>query len=67
MNKLYWQENGDRLIDGEQNDSCGERLEGGGFEQKGKRTHAHGQQCGDCWWEGSIRELKGNGKRYNKD
>ena len=25
---------------------------GGGIEQKGKRTHGHGQQCGDCWgWE----------------
>ena len=25
---------------------------GGGIEQKGKRTHGHGQQCGDCWGEG---------------
>ena len=24
------------------------RLEDGGTEQKGKRTHRHGQQCGDC-------------------
>ena len=23
-------------------------LEGGGIEQKGKRTVGHGQQCGDC-------------------
>ena len=23
-------------------------LGGGGIEQKGKRTHGHGQQCGDC-------------------
>ena len=21
----------------------------GGTEQKGKRTHGHGQHCGDCW------------------
>ena len=21
---------------------------GGGIEQKGNRTHGHGQQCGDC-------------------
>ena len=27
------------------------RLEGGGIEQKGKRTHGHGQQYGDCWGE----------------
>ena len=24
------------------------RLGGGGMEQKGKSTHGHGQQCGDC-------------------
>ena len=23
-------------------------IEGGGTEQKGKKTHAHGHQCGDC-------------------
>ena len=28
------------------------RLRGGGIEQKGKRTHGHEQQCGDCWGEG---------------
>ena len=22
---------------------------GGDTEQKGKRTHGHGQQCGGCW------------------
>ena len=38
---------------------------GGGIEQKGKRTHGHGQQCGDCWGKGDIRELNDNGK--NKD
>ena len=25
----------------------GEYLGGGGIEHKGKRTHRHGQQCGD--------------------
>ena len=24
------------------------RWDGGGNEQKRKRTHGHGQQCGDC-------------------
>ena len=38
-------------------------LGGGGIEQKGKRTHGHGQQCGDCWGEGGIRVLKGNEKK----
>ena len=38
----------------------------GGTEQKGKRTHGHEQQCGDCRGEGSIRELNGN-KKYNKN
>ena len=33
---------------------------------KGKRTHGHGQQCGDCWGEGSIRRLKGNIKNTIK-
>ena len=41
------------------------RLWGGGTEQKGKRTHGHGQQCGDCRGEGGVRGLKGNGKKYN--
>ena len=26
-------------------------LVGVGIEQKGKRTHGHGQQWGDCWKE----------------
>ena len=38
----------------------------GGIEQKGKRTHGHGQQCGDCWGEGSIMELNSNGKNTIK-
>ena len=28
------------------------RVRGGGIEQKRKRTHGHGQQCGDWWGEG---------------
>ena len=40
----------------------GGMLGDGGIEQKGKRTHGHGQQCGDCWGRGHIRGLKGNGK-----
>ena len=32
------------------------------MEQKGERTHGHGQQCGDCSGEGCIRELNDNGK-----
>ena len=38
------------------------RLGCGGTEQKGKRTHGHGQRYGDCWGEGGIRGLNGNGK-----
>ena len=45
--------------------SGGGRLGGGGIEQKGKRTHGHWQWCGDCWGEGGIRGLNGNGKNYN--
>ena len=37
-----------------------------GLSKKEKRTHGHGQQGGDCWRRG-IRELNGNGKKYNKD
>ena len=39
---------------------------GKGTEQKGKRTHGHGQQCGDCWGVGGIREVNGNGKNTIK-
>ena len=31
-------------------------------EQNGKRTHGHGQQCGNCQG-GSIRGLNGSGKK----
>ena len=41
-------------------------LRGRGIEQKGKRTHRHGQQCGDCWGEECIRGLNGNGKNIIK-
>ena len=41
-------------------------LGGRGIEPKRKRTRGHGQQCGDCWGEGSIRGLNGNGKKYNE-
>ena len=30
----------------------GARVGGGGIEQKGKRIHGHGQQCGDCGGRG---------------
>ena len=39
----------------------------GFIEQKGKRTHGHGQQYDDSWEEGHVRGLNGNGKKYNKD
>ena len=45
--------------------SHGGMLGGEGIEQKGKRTHGHGQQCGDCWGEDNIRGLNGNGKYNN--
>ena len=32
--------------------SGGGMLGDGGIEQKVKRTHGHGQECGDCWGEG---------------
>ena len=41
---------------------CGGWLGGGKIEQKGKKTHGHGQQCGDCLGEGTIRGLNTNGK-----
>ena len=31
------------------------RLGGEGTEQKGEKTRGHGQECGDCCREGSIR------------
>ena len=37
-------------------------VRGGGIEPKGKSAHGRGQQCGDCWEEGSLRGLNCNGK-----
>ena len=44
----------------------GRRLGVEELSEKAKRTHGHGQQCSDCWGEGDIRGLNGNGKKYNK-
>ena len=41
------------------------RLGGGGIKQKGKRTHGHGQQCGDCG-EGDERDVRGLLNRNGK-
>ena len=63
MNKLNKQ-NRDRLIDGEQmTASGGGMLQGGGIQQKGKSTHGHGQQCGDCGGE----EIKGTKRSWGKN
>ena len=52
------------LIDGEQMSASGGegKLGGGGMEHKGKRTHGHRQQWGDCWGVGDPRGLNGNGE-----
>ena len=39
----------------------GREFEGGGIEQKGKRTHGHEQQCGECKGEGTYKGTNGNG------
>ena len=59
-------QNRDRLIDGKQDASEWERIEGRGIEHKGKRTHGHRQQCGNCLGEEGVRELNGNGKNIIK-
>ena len=41
-------------------------LGGRGIGQKGRRTHGHGLQCGDCWEDWGIRGLKGNEKNIIK-
>ena len=43
------------------------RLRGRRIKQKGKRTHGHGQQCGDCRGEEYIRGLCGNGTNTIKN
>ena len=40
----------------------GGELRGGEIEQKGKMTHGHEPQCGDCWELGRMTELNGDGK-----
>ena len=51
----------------------GRKLGGRGIEQKGKRTHGHGQQGGDCGGsrrlevEESITGMNGNGKNTIKN
>ena len=45
--------------------AIGGRLGDGRIDQKRKRTHGQGQQCGDCWGE-DIRGLKNNGKNTIK-
>ena len=40
--------------------TVGVGVRGGRIEQKRKRTHGHGQQCGDCWGKGITRGLKCN-------
>ena len=49
--------------DGEQMTAKARGLVSGGMEQKGKRTHGHGQQCGDCGRGkgGGIRGISDNG------
>ena len=42
------------------------RVRSGGLEQKRNRTHGHEQQGGDCWVEGSVRGLNGDGKNVIK-
>ena len=42
-------------------------LGGGGTEQKGKRTHGHGQQCSDGWGKEGIKGLNDTEKKFNKD
>ena len=34
--------------------------------RKRKRTHGHGQQCGDCGGEGEVRGTNINGKNIIK-
>ena len=58
MKKLSLQQNRDRIIDKEQADSCGEGLGSGRIQQKGKRIHGHGQQCGDFRGEGDYKQDK---------
>ena len=47
--------------------ASGQEVGGEGIEQKGKSTHGHGQQCGDC----GVQGMGGKGtkwlwKKYNE-
>ena len=44
----------------------GWKLGGREIEQKTKRTHGHGQQCGNCGGGGVVRGLNGNEKNTIK-
>ena len=59
-NEQNAKQNRDRLIENRMSAKSGGGFGGRGFEQKGKRTHGHG----DCEvGEGGIRVLNGNGKK----
>ena len=66
MNELNEQEKERQTHRWRADDSYWGGLVGGEIEQKGKRTHGHGQQCGDCCGEAGIRGLNGN-EKFNKD
>ena len=53
-------------MDGEQMTASGVGGEQG-VKQKGKRTHGHGQQCGDFWGGGGYMGTKWLWGKYNKD
>ena len=55
----------DSLIESRMTAQGGGRLGDRGTKQKVKRTHGHGQQCGDCWGERSIRGQ--SGKKCNEE
>ena len=42
--------------------ASGGKLVGAGIEQKGKKTHGHEQQYGDCWGKRGLRGLNSNRK-----
>ena len=44
----------------------GGEVKGGGIEENGKKTHGHGQQCGDCGGNWGKRWVNGNGKNIIK-
>ena len=56
----------DLMMESRMTAKLGRRLGVEGLEKKGKRTHGHGQQWGDCGGD-TVRGLSGNGKKYNKN